>query len=54
MRLGVAQGPEIGATLTQLLDAVIDGEVANLAPDLEEYALRNVIGKVFQKVAKKC
>ena len=49
MRLGVAQGPEIGATLTQLLDAVIDGEVANLAPDLEEYALRNVIGKSFSK-----
>ena len=49
MRLGVAQGPEIGEALAQLLDAVIDGEVANLAPDLEEYALRNVIGKSFSK-----
>ena len=49
MRLGVAQGPEIGEALAQLLDAVIDGEVANLAPDLEKYALRNVIGKSFSK-----
>ena len=49
MRLGVSQGPEIGEALAQLLDAVIDGEVANLAPDLEEYALRNVIGKSFSK-----
>ncbi len=49
MRLGVAQGPEIGEALAQLLDAVIDGEVANFAPDLEEYALRNVIGKSFSK-----
>ena len=49
MRLGVAQGPEIGETLAQLLDAVIDGEVVNLTPDLEEYALCNVIGKSFSK-----
>ena len=49
MRLGAAQGPEIGEALAQLLDAVIDGEVPNLAPDLEEYALRNVIGKSFSK-----
>ena len=49
MKLGVAQGPEIGEALARLLDAVIDGEVANSAPDLEEYALSNLIGKSFSK-----
>ena len=49
MRLGVAQGPEIGEVLARLLDAVIEGEVANSAPDLEKYVLQHLIGEKFSK-----
>ena len=40
MELGVSQGPRLGQVLRRLLEAVVDGEVANERQPLLDYARR--------------
>ncbi len=40
IRLGIGQGPEIGRILNELLEAVIDGRVANDKDALLELAMK--------------
>ena len=40
MELGFSQGPRLGQVLRRLLEAVVDGEVANEQQPLLDYARR--------------